>query len=495
MSYSRIVQDATIKQINIFVIAIYFKMKTINLKSIISIAIFLVFGQIATAQLRLPNFFSSNMVLQRETDARIWGWGNAGSTVKIVRSWAKDTVTTTTDGNGKWKAKIATNGAGGPYTLTILSGAETLTLSDVLLGDLFICSGQSNMEWGGNQNLKEILDELPHANNPNIRLLQVNRNGAGTPQENISNSWSKLDEKSLKPFSGIGYFIAKEINREVGVPIGVINASWGGTPAEVWTPKELVEADDELFKYSKTQVENAYRPKDNGILWNSMIAPLVGLNVKAIFWYQGESNVGTWAGYDKLMKVMVNSWRTAWNEQLPFYFVQIAPYTYNNKVPMAALLREQQSKTALELSKAGMVVITDLVDNIKDIHPSQKKEVANRLSRMALAEIYGKPLVDYKSPIYKNYRIIGNKIEITFHNLTGNLRIRGNELSEIYISGEDHVFHKAAAQVKKDKLIVYSKDVSKPIAVRFGFTETAMPNLFTEKGLPVSPFRTDDWTQ
>lgn len=486
------VQDTSVVLVNIFVIVIRFKMKHMNLRFLISIIIFLVIGQVAFAQLRLPNFFSSYMVLQRETDAKIWGWANAGSTVKITGSWSKDTATTITDSNGKWKAKIATGGAGGPYTLTILSGDERLALSDVLLGDLFICSGQSNMEWGGNQQLKEILDELPHANNPNIRLLQVNRNGAATPQENISNSWSKLNGKSLKPFSAIGYFIAKEINREVGVPIGVVNASWGGTAAEVWTPEEVLESDNELFKYSKTQSANSYRPSENGVLWNGMIAPLVGLNVKGFFWYQGESNIGSWAGYDKLMKAMVNSWRSAWDEQLPFYFVQIAPFAYNNNFPGAALLREQQSKTALELPKAAMVVITDLVDDIKNIHPNQKKEVAGRLSKIALTEIYGKPAVDYKSPIYKNYEIIGNKMEITFHNLTGNLVIRGPELSDITICGEDHVYHKATAKIKKDKLIVYSKNVNKPVAVRFGFTETAMPNLFNEKGLPVSPFRTGD---
>lgn len=467
-------------------------MKHINLKLLISTAVFLVLGQVTFAQLRLPNFFSGNMVLQRETEARIWGWANAGATVKIAGSWAKDTVTTITDAKGKWNAKIPTTGAGGPYTLTVRSGEESLTLPDVLLGDLFICSGQSNMEWGGNQQLKEILDELPHAHNPNIRLLQVNRNGAATPQENIANSWSKLDAKSLKPFSAIGYFIAKALNEEIGVPIGVINASWGGTPAEVWTPKELIATDTELFNYSKIQSENAYRPHENGVLWNSMIAPLAGLSVKAFFWYQGESNIGSWAGYDKLMKVMVNSWRSAWGEQLPFYFVQIAPFAYNNNFPGAALLREQQSKTALELPKTGMVVITDLVDDIKNIHPAQKKEVASRLSKLALAEIYNKPLVDYKSPIYKESKITGNKMEITFHNLTGKLMIRGTELSDIFICGEDHNYHKATAQIKKDKLIVYSKEVPKPVAVRFGFTETAMPNLFNEKGLPVSPFRTDD---
>lgn len=467
-------------------------MKTIYQLSIALLSLFILPNQL-NAQLYLPNLFSDNMILQRETQANIWGWANASSQVKIAPSWSKDTISVIADQNGKWITKIPTTQAGGPYTLSIQSNGKKIDLKNILLGDVYLCSGQSNMEWGGNQNLPEILQELPSASNPNIRLLQVNRTGAYTEQENIPNQWQTLNAQSLKPFSAIGYFIAKNLNQELNIPIGIINSSWGGTAAEVWTAKTTIEKDEELFSNAKKIGANKYRPHEAGVLWNTMINPLIPYNIKGFFWYQGESNVGTWYGYDKIMKTMANSWRKAWGEEIPFYFVQIAPFQYNNKIPLAALLREQQSKTALELPNSGMVVVTDLVDNIKDIHPIQKKEVANRLTKIALKDIYGYKEKDILSPIYKDQTINKDKIEINFHHLDGNLKSKGKEISDLYIAGNDKVFYKAKGEIKNNKLIVSAKEVKQPVAVRFGFTEIAMPNLFNENGLPVSPFRTDDW--
>ena len=464
----------------------------LNTKIFICFVIIAISIQQTIAQLRVPNFFSDHMVLQRETPINFWGWGYAGSEIRITGSWFTDTVKTITTPNGTWYVQLPAGKAGGPHKLNITAGGDQLNLSNVLLGDIFLCSGQSNMEWGGNQNLKEIIDELPTANNPNIRLLQVSRIGEKTPQKQLANSWTTLSAQTLKPFSSIGYFIAKDINREENVPIGVINSSWGGTPAEVWTPEYLIANDPVLLEKSKAQGFAAYRPHEAGVLWNSMISPLVGYNLKAAFWYQGESNVGTYQGYDKLMKTMITSWRSAWNHDFPFYFVQIAPFTYGNQLPLASFLREQQAKTAVELPNTGMVVITDLVDNIKDIHPSQKKAVAARLSQLTLAEVYGKPLKDYKSPIYKSQEIKGNSIEVSFHYADGALKSKG-EITDLEVAGEDKKFYPAKGTIKGNKLIVQSKDVKSPVAVRFGFTEIAMPNLFNSTGLPVSPFRTDKW--
>ncbi len=465
-----------------------------NLLKMIFISLLAFFGlqSAAFAQLRLPNFFSDHMVLQRGENINFWGWGYAGSTVKVTGNWFQDTVTEKVDYNGQWRIKLPEGKAGGPYTLNISSNQEQIALNDILLGDVFLCSGQSNMEWGGNQNLKEIIDELPSANNPNIRLLQVSRVAAHYPQDEIANNWTTLSAETLKPFSSIGYFIAKEINREENVPIGVINSSWGGTAAEVWTADYLIENDPFLLKRALVQPVSEYRPHESGVLWNSMIHPLVGYNLTAAFWYQGESNVGTYDGYDKLMKTLINSWRSAWNQDFPFYFVQIAPFQYNNPDQKAAYLREQQAKTAIELPHSGMAVITDLVDNIQDIHPSQKIAVAKRLSDMALAEIYNKPIEDYKSPIYKSHEIKGNSIEISFHNLNGKLTAKG-EITDLVIAGADKDFKPAKGKIKGNILVVESSEVKNPVAVRFGFTEIAMPNLFNSKGLPVSPFRTDNW--
>ena len=461
------------------------KLKSLSLGFIASIAML----QTAVAQLRLPHFLSDHMVLQRNTEINFWGWGGANRPVKVIGSWFTDTVSTKVDYNGKWSVKLPEGQAGGPYQVKVISNNETISLNDILLGDVFLCSGQSNMEWGGNQNLKEIMDELPTANNPNIRLLQVSRIAANYPQEDINNSWTTLSAETLKPFSAIGYFIAKVLNKELNVPIGVINASWGGTGAEVWTPNHLIINDPFLLKYAKMQDVNPYRPHEGGVLWNSMIHPYAGYNLTAAYWYQGESNVGYYPSYDKLMKALVTSWRNAWNKDFPFYFVQIAPYAYNSKnEPKGALLRELQAKTALELQKTGMVVITDLVDDVKNIHPNQKKEVAKRLSDMTLAEVYDKPIKNYKSPIYKSHEVKGSNIEISFYYAEGGLKSKG-DITELEIAGADNKYYPAKGTIKGDKLIVQSKEVRHPVSVKFGFSETAMPNLFNSRGLPVSPFR------
>ncbi|MEC3879688.1 sialate O-acetylesterase [Parapedobacter sp. 10938] len=445
-------------------------------------------------QLRIPHVLSDNMVLQRNADANIWGWGYAASEVTIKASWLDDTVKTTVDNGGRWMVQLPTTQAGGPYEVEIASAGTKITLDNILLGDVWLCSGQSNMEWGGNQQLQEILDELPQANDNQIRLLQVSRTAADYPQDDIPNNWQTLSAESLKPFSAIGYFIAKKLRAELDVPIGIINASWGGTPAEVWTPDYLIENDKELHRLGDLQGESPYRPNDAGVLWNSMIRPLTSFALSGFYWYQGESNVGTWQGYDKLMRAMVTSWRMAWDAELPFYFVQIAPFTYGNEQPLAALLREQQDMTAKTLPNTGMVVVSDLVDDIKNIHPAQKREVANRLATIALNAHYGvRNDSDYRSPLYKTHRVQGKAIAVSFDYLTDGLKVKGDRITDLYIAGADHVFHEAQGVIKGNELIVSSPEVTEPVAVRFGFTETAMPNLFNTNGLPVAPFRTDNW--
>lgn len=453
-----------------------------------------VFQLACFAQLRIPHVLSDNMVLQRNANANIWGWGYATAEVAIKASWLDDTVKTTVDPGGRWVVQVPTTRAGGPYELEIRSAGSEITLHDILLGDVWLCSGQSNMEWSGNNRLPEILAELPHANNSQIRLLQVSRTAADYPQDDISNNWQTLDAESLRPFSAIGYFVAKKLHAELDVPIGIINASWGGTPAEVWTPAYLIENDNELRSLAAMQGPAPYRPKEVGVLWNSMIRPLTPFTLSGFYWYQGESNVGTWWGYDKLMRAMVTSWRMAWDAELPFYFVQIAPFAYGNEKPLAALLREQQAMTATTLPNTGMVVVSDLVDNIKDIHPIQKREVANRLAAIALNEHYGtRNDDDYRSPLYKGYEVQGNTIAVSFDHLQNGLEVKGNRITDLYIAGADGVFHEAEGNINGNVLLVSSPKVAAPVAVRFGFSETAMPNLFNKSGLPVAPFRTDSW--
>lgn len=462
----------------------------------IFLGIALLLGLCATGicQLRLPHVWSDNMVLQRNATTNIWGWGYATQEVVITASWLEDTVKTIVDADGRWAAQLPTGEAGGPYELKVASTGTEITLGNLLLGEVWLCSGQSNMEWGGNQRLPEIMDELPRASDGQIRLFQVSRQGADYPQADVPNSWQLLDAESLKPFSAIGYFIAKKFREELDVPIGIINASWGGTPAEVWTPGYLVANDPVLHAAAIQQDPAPYRPHRSGVLWNSMIYPLSKFTISGFFWYQGESNVGTWRSYDKLMRTMITSWRMAWNADLPFYFVQIAPFDYGNELPLAALLREQQTRTAASLPNTGMVVVTDLVDDVKNIHPVQKREVANRLATIALNDHYRvRNDADYISPRYRSHEVNGNTVVVSFDFVDGGLKTEGGPVTELFIAGADRVFYQAQAVVEGNTLVVSAPEVANPVAVRFGFTETAMPNLFNSNGLPVTPFRTDGW--
>lgn len=445
------------------------------------------------AAIKLPSFFSDHMVLQQHSEVSFWGWANAAQYLQIIPSWSNDTVKVRADGFAKWETTLKTPVAGGPYQITVITSDQIIVLNDVLIGEVWLCSGQSNMVWNATNQHQEMLDELPNCNNPQIRVLQVTRVASAYPQDDLQDSWKESNPENLKAFSSIAYFIAKKLQKELNVPIGVINSSWGGTPAEVWTPEGIVKSNPVLNSFAGQQKAAVSRPHTPGSLWNSMIYPLVGYKIAGVYWYQGESNVSTWQGYELLFSSLIQSWRNAWGYEFPFYYVQIAPYDYKTGTAhRSAFLREQQTKV-LSLPKTGMVVTTDLVPDITNIHPSKKIDVASRLADLSLVEVYGENKSDYKSPVYDKFEIKDDKMIIHFKYLEKGFSVKGKEITEILMAGRDGNFHKANAVIKGNTLIVSSKDVKKPEAVRFGFSDTAMPNLFNINGLPVTPFRTDDW--
>lgn len=445
------------------------------------------------AVLRLPGIFSDHMVLQRNSVVSVWGWSQPNETVRVTTSWLKDTVTVQSKENARWELKLSTPEAGGPYELHVMTRYEKLVLKDVLIGEVWLCSGQSNMEWNVYNGLPQMEAELPNATNKNIRLMHVQKKGAEHPQEDLRDTWKVCNPEDAKSFSAVAYFLAKRLQNELNVPIGVINASWGGTPAEVWTPEAVVTESPFLKGFAAQQKYSIHWPVAPGVLWNAMIHPLVGYKIAGACWYQGESNVGTWQGYHLLFSGMIQAWRQAWGYEFPFYFVQIAPYTYNSgNAQSAALLREQQQKT-LSLPSTAMVVVTDITDNVKDIHPRLKKEVGDRLAAIALAEMYQRKLIDYKSPVFDYFKIEKNRMRIHFKYLNGALVVKGAEVTDLFLAGADGVFYPAKGVVDKNTLLVTSDKVPNPVAVRFGFTDTSIPNLFNSNGLPVSPFRTDTW--
>lgn len=446
--------------------------------------------QNALANVRLPAVISNNMVLQQRSSAKLWGWAEPGEKVFITTSWNNKTDSVATNGNGQWQLRVATPAAGGPYSITI-KGNNTVTLENVLIGEVWICSGQSNMEMNYYWGLPQMEEDFATADNPNIRLFHIPRLTAATPQEHGEGSWIAADSNTIKNFSAVAYYFGKKLNEALHVPVGLIHASWGGTPAETWTPADEVLSDAALADAATRISHSDGWPTLPGLAFNGMIAPVVGYNLAGAIWYQGETNTGTASTYRQLFSTMIKSWRQRWNNEFPFYFVQLAPFHYGDK-NIAALLREAQTQT-LAVAKTGMVVTTDLADNIFDIHPKDKRTVGSRLASLALAETYGVNNLFAKSPVYKNMKSQNNALVLSFDDVGSGLTSKG-EPTGFFIAGADHVFHPAeAAIIGSDKIELRSSNVTTPVAVRYAFSNVAEGNIFSKEGLPLSPFRTDDW--
>ena len=447
------------------------------------------FTNSAFAQLRLPSIISSGMVLQQNDTVTLWGWGNPGEKVVISTSWNYRSDSINVNNRANWKIKVKTPAAGGPYSV-IIKGSNTFVLTDVLIGEVWVCSGQSNMEWGYTNGLKDIKDELPNSSNKNIRFFNIPKTTANHQQDDVKGEWKVCDSNTLKTFSAVGYFFGKKLNKELNTPIGLINSSWGGTPAEVWTPENVFRDDDELRLSSSRLQSFRWWPKHEGLCYNAMIDPITKYNIAGVIWYQGETNTGNNNTYYKLFTTMIRSWRDVWKKEFPFYYVQIAPYKYSfNNV--GALIQEAQT-SAMSYPKTGMVVITDLVDSVTDIHPSNKHDVGFRLANWALAETYNQKKIIYKSPMFNNKMISNNTIILNFENAQKGLVATG-EINGFFISGEAEKWYPAKAKIEKDKIIVWNDQVMAPVHVRFGFGNIIIGNVFSKEGLPLCPFRTDNW--
>lgn len=444
---------------------------------------------ISFADVRLPAVIASHMVLQQNAEVRIWGWCEPGEHVRVKASW--DTATYTDNGSEKatWSVLIKTPVAGGPYTITI-TGFNKIVLDDVMLGEVWVCSGQSNMEMSMNWGLPYAAEARAAANN-NIRFFHIPRTSSDYPQDDLKARWAVSSEEEMKKFSAVAYFFGLRLQQELNVPIGLIHASWSGTPAEVWTPGELVQSDSALKKAAAVLSPSRWWPVNPGAAFNAMLNPLTRFSISGAIYYQGESNVGAADTYTSLMTTMIGGWRKKWQKDLPFYFVQIAPYSGYGNNSSAAFLREAQTGV-LSYPGTGMVLTSDLVDSLHDIHPRLKKEVGIRLANYALAETYHKQGIIYKSPLYKSMQVEKDKIRIHFSSAEGGLVSRGAP-TEFYIAGEDRKFIPAQARIEGSTVVVWSKEVKKPVAVRFGFRNAAQPNLFSKGGLPVGIFRTDNW--
>lgn len=446
------------------------------------------------AEVRLPKVIASQMVLQQEKPATIWGWAEAGEKVVVELESAR--AETTAGADGKWAVKLNPPQAGGPYEMHIV-GSNTIKLTDILVGEVWVCSGQSNMQWSVRQSANPDT-EIAAGNHPNLRLFTVARNPSPEPladcQGNGQGSWVACTPQTVADFSAVAYSFGRELQKELKVPIGLINTSWGGTICEAWTSKPTLETDPDFAPIlDRSREFKPGNPNQASVLYNGMIHPLIPLTVRGAIWYQGESNVSRAEQYAELFPAMIQDWRKSWNDpNLAFVFVQLAPFRYNGKeAAECAELWEAQLKT-LSVPMTGMAVTTD-IGNIKDIHPKNKQEVGRRLALWAFAISYGKKLV-HSGPLYREMKAEGSKIRLHFNHVGGGLVAKeGKPLTHFEIAGEDEKFVPATAVIDGESIVVSSDSVAKPVAVRFGWTDTAEPNLFNAEGLPASPFRTDNF--
>ncbi|WP_190811496.1 sialate O-acetylesterase [Flagellimonas sp. S3867] len=454
--------------------------------------IFFVLANTSFAKIWTPTILSDNMVLQQQSEAMIWGWTTATSeTITIIGSWNNIEVTAMAH-QGVWSAYLPTPVAGGPYTLTI-KGHEEITFSNVMIGEVWIASGQSNMQWTPNMGLDNAQEEIINASYSDIRFFQVPQRKSFTPQDDTPGEWFSCSPETMQNFSSVAYFFGRKLHKDLSVPIGLISSNWGGTPVEVWIPEEAITEDNELKEAAKQISEYEWWPHLPGTTYNSMIHPLLKFNIAGAIWYQGESNRANSKSYYKSFPLLIESWRNLWKKDIPFYFAQIAPFDYekDTKDIKAAVVRDAQLYTMLNVPNTGMAVTND-IGNLKNIHPTNKQEVGKRLALWALAKTYGVKDIPYSGPVYKDMEIKKNKIILTFDHADG-LKMEGKELKEFYIAGTDKQFYEAKARIKGNTVQVFSTNVKKPVAVRFAFYDKALPNLFNGEGLPASAFRTDDW--
>ncbi len=456
------------------------------------------------AQIKLPALFSDNMVLQQQTEAAIWGTElGKNKLVKITTSWDNKTYSAKVKKDGQWKAFVATPKAGSSYTITI-EGSEKKTIKNVAIGEVWLCSGQSNMEMPvkgfRGEPVENSNDEIIHSLNPNIRLISVPRKSTTLPQTDFEGSWKSASPSTTGDFSATAYYFAKLVQELTGVPIGLVDVNFGGSNVEAWMSESmLVPYENVVIPDNDDSIKEVNRTPT--VLFNGMLSPVIGYTIKGAIWYQGESNAERPLAYEELFPDMVHHWRALWDQGVfPFYFVQIAPFSYDNFYPAnkpwfanSAYLRDAQRKAQYVIPNSGMACILDKGD-MKTIHPMDKKTPGERLAYLALAQTYGFEGFGFATPDFDELNTEENKVTLTFKNLPNGLTSYGKEVTAFEIAGEDKVFYPATCKVRRKTVQIWSDQVAKPIAVRYAFSNEGPAQLFSTEGIPVTSFRTDNWS-
>jgi sialate O-acetylesterase len=449
-------------------------------KAYLSLLLCLVAPAMIRADVTPHALFSDGAVLQRGCVVPVWG--SAGDGEKVTVKFAGQTVSAVAS-NGQWMLRLRPMRANAVPQAMIISGANTVEIKNILVGDVWVCSGQSNMQFEMHW-LTDSAKQIALANDPLLRLLGVPQGGATQPKRDIAVRWSECTSQSVEWFSAVGYFFGRDVRQSQKVPVGLINSRVGGTAAENWLSWQALAANPKLQPIAGKQ------PVEGGpsFLYNAMIAPLQPFAIRGVIWYQGESNAYSASRaleYGELFQTLIKCWRDEWGlRELPFLFVQIAPH--NDMVPE---IRESQLLTWQQTPKTAMVVITDCGDAI-DIHPKQKEPVGARLALAARAVAYGERL-EYSGPVFRKMKVKGNKAILSFTHVGGGLVAKEGALKGFAMAGRDNTFVPAEAAIVGKTVIVSSKEVTQPVAVRYGWANVPDVNLFNKEGLPATPFRTD----
>jgi sialate O-acetylesterase len=479
------------------------KLKTIISRSGTTVLFLTFFIGSSFAAIKPASIFTDHMVLQQKADVAIWGWANAGSAVTLIPSWDKKKYTIKADANGKWKLKIATPKAGGPYEISISDGIA-LILKDILIGEVWFCGGQSNMEMPmkgfKSQPILGSNEAILKSSNSQIRLYTVPRSSITERQDNSKPSdWKLAGPEAVSNFSATAYYFGKLLSEMLNVPVGLINDSYGGSTIEAWMSPELLKSFPEVKIPSKgdTIKEVSRTPTT---LYNGMLYPAIGYGIRGAIWYQGESNQTRPDRYGDLFPAMVKEWRNVWGMgEFPFYYAQIAPFKYvkdpatqMGKEFNSAFIRDVQRKSISKISNSGMAVLMDIGEE-RNIHPADKEKGGVRLAYLALGNTYGIKGFSYASPDYESMTVKDGSAILKFQNASNGLTSFGKPLSQFEIAGEDKVFYPAKAVLSGSSVTVSSEAVKAPVAVRYAFKDFVIGDLYGNEGLPVSSFRTDDW--
>ena len=451
----------------------------------------------ASAKVTLPKFFADNMVLQQQSECKLWGWAEPGKKILVDTPWDKKSHPATARKDGYFQVTVKTPEAGGPYTIYFRDG-DVVTLNNVMIGEVWICSGQSNMEMQmkgfKQQPVEGTTEELLHCKDNQLRLFTVKRHASLTPEKDVTGQWSEASTASVRDFSATAYYFGRALRQALGVPVGLICTSWGGSACEAWMNADWLKAFPKVKQTITEEDVKKLQQRCPTALYNGQLKPLIGYTMRGAIWYQGEDNVPRYDFYAPLLKAMVEGWRKDWKQgDFPFYYCQIAPYDYSLiQWEGSQYLREQQAKAESMITNARMAVLMDA--GLKyGIHPRKKRQAGERLALLALANTYDvKGLPDFA--VYK---------EVTFQNDTAVISFdrskewvyfeHGTSSNNFEVAGADRVFHPASkVWVSRNRVYITCDQVKKPVAVRYAFKDWADGDLMHD-GLPVSSFRSDDW--